>query len=328
MQSDTGDARATLDEPRAGGPPRGRTLVGPPPVESADAGADARPVLPRWHSLLRALIAPAAVTLFGLVPFLLLPTIDGADRALVWVEGDAATLARVEAGIATEPAFDGGTRRGAGARPATCAADALRLHFEIRRTDEAQIAREALERVARAAGARVCASDRFELGRRDDSAAWWPLAASLALPLGLLWVLRGVPFDAPRPSSRIAPETVTAGLAVALLAAVFAVPPTGATGGLSTLLGFALATVPPVIHEAAFRGWMIPRLQPAFGAIGAGALSVAAGVAAGAVGGAVAALSAAVVGVACATVYLATRSLAACIAVHLLLATLGRTIAG
>jgi membrane protease YdiL (CAAX protease family) len=323
MHSETGDADAAL---------AGRSSTD----AAADAAFEDTPIAAatgacvppsRWHALLRALVAPVAVTLFGLAPFLLLPTLDGEDRALVWVEGDAATLARVESGIATESAFAGGTRRDAAARPSGCPAGALQLHFEIRRTDEAQTAREALERVARDAGARICASHRFELGRRDDTAAWWPLAASLVLPLGALFALRGVPFDAPPPSPRVAPETVVAGLAVALLAAVFAVPPTGATGGVATAIGLALATLPPVIHEVAFRGWMIPRLLPAFGATGAGLLSVAAGVVASAAGGPAVA-SAALIGTACAGVYLATRSLAACIAVHLLLATLGRVIAG
>lgn len=322
MHDETGDASAlagrTSAEAAAG-------FFADTPVEAA-TGTSIPPS--RWRALLRALVAPVAVTLFGIAPFLLLPVLDGEDRALVWVEGDAATLARVESGIATQSAFAGGTRRDAAARPTGCRAGALQLHFEVRRTDEAQIAREALERVARDAGARICASHRFELGRRDDTAAWWPLVASLALPLAVLFALRGVPPDAPRPSPRVAPETVAAGLAVALLAAVFAVPPTGATGGVATAIGFALATLPPVIHEVAFRGWMIPRLLPAFGATGAGLLSIAAGVVASAVGGPPGTASAALIGIACAGIYLATRSLATCIAVHLLLATLGRVTVG
>lgn len=282
----------------------------------------------RWRLLLRGLLAPTAVTLFGLAPLLLLPQLDGGDRALVWVEGDAATLRRVEAAIATEAAFTGGTDPRAAARPAGCGADALRLHFEVARVDEAQVTREALERLAREAGATVCATHRFELNRRDDAAVWWPLVASLVLPLGLLLVLRGVPFDGRRPPPRIAPETVTAALAFALLAAAFVAPPLGATGGAAALMGFALATVPPVIHETAFRGWMIPRLQPAFGAAGSGLLSFGASIAAGAAIGLASAATGALIGAACVLVYLATRSLPACIAVHLMLATLGRAVVG
>ena len=282
----------------------------------------------RRGALLRALLAPVAVTLLGIAPFLLLPRLDGADRALVWIEGDAATLRRVEAAIATESAFAGGTRHDANGRPSTCSADAVRLHFEVRRVDEAQLTRDVLERLARDAGAVVCASDRFELGRADDVAAWWALLASIVLPLGVLAALRGVGAGGRRAPPRIAPETVTAALAIALLATVFAAPPFGATGGLATLLGFAMATVPPVIHESAFRAWMIPRLQPAFGAAASGILSFAASIAAGAATGLAAAATGALIGAACVVVYFATRSLAACIAVHLLLATLGRTITG
>src|SRR5688572_18201112 len=302
----------------------------------------------RLRAFVAALALPLAVTVLGLLPFLVLPMLDSTDRAFVWVAADAVTAETVVSRIAADPTFDGGATRPDSGRPPGCPHDALRLHFEFRRVDEAHVAREALERLATASGATVCASWQFEFGRLGGFAPWTPLAASLLMPLALLLALRTlgalpVPLPAaPAAASHHVPArgsgdtsprlpavppladgTVTvAAVALALLVVACAPLPPAAAGGLPTFVALSLATLPPLVHEAAFRGWLIPRLRAAFGSVASVALSVAASVgAAFAYGLGGDAIAIAGIALACSAMFLRSRSIAAAFALHVVLAT-------
>ena len=278
---------------------------------SATPRPRAAPRAARSRVFAGALLLPFAVTVLGMAPYLLLPRLDGADRALVWVAGDDMTLARLSARVESDTAFAGGATRVAMDVPDGCPSGALRLHFDVSRVDQAQPARIALERLAAETGALVCASDRYEIGRRDDAMAWAPPAASLALPLGLLLAMRlaGEPRRR-RPVSRPALAALAAAaLGVALVPAPADIVPWPAT------VAFALAAA--TVHEVAFRGWLMARLLPSIGAPAAIAVSTAAsGIAAWATGGASMMPAAVAVAASCALLYQRSRSVVACIALN------------
>ena len=291
-------------------------------------------VAPTVRAVALALLVPLAVTALGLLPWRVLPHVDGHDRALVWIAGSDAALRDAARRVAGEPAFSGGSTSASLARPTGCPRGALRLHLDFARTDQAQAARAALEHIAADAGAQVCASHRFELNR--DGArpgAWLPLAASLLLPMGLLLAVRTPrPPVASRPAD--APGTTSAGsVAIALLfaglLATCVLPLPGApAGGGSVALLVAMASGPPAVHEAAFRGWLVPRLAAVVGAPAAlGGSFVASVVAAAPVAGpdALAATLAAAAGC---VAFACTRSLPACIGAHLLVAAVLRLLPG
>lgn len=219
------------------------------------------------------------------LPWVMHAAMDSDGRALVWVDADAATVARLRARIAEEPMFTGGLRAAGGDRPDTCGASAWRLHFDLRRSDEAQATREALERLARDAGARVCATQHFELNvppdPRTDPAAWWRGEAwhalvMVLLPLGVVCAAFSLPWAAPvrrvladdwhASPWRVFALATGACMAVAMAAAILtagAVP--GWTlpqrTGLSPWFALADVLLVPVLHELVFRGWFVVALR-------------------------------------------------------------------
>ena len=278
------------------------------------------------RTLLAALLVPLAVTLLGIAPYAALPWLDGADRALVWVEGDAATLARVGSLIEAEQAFVGGLTEGVDdAVPDGCAAGAVRLHFDARRTDEAQVARVALEQLATGAGARVCASHRFELGRTDDPLGWTPFAAAVMLPLALLVGLRVASIERRDRRPLAVPVTMLA-LALATVA-IAPPPPIAALYALPAAIASAMALA--LVHEVAFRGWLLARAAPVLGAPAAVALSIAASIVAGiAIDGVDHVAASAAIAAACSATWLRTGSTAACVAMHAIAAATLRVATG
>ncbi len=291
-------------------------------------------VVPPVRAVALALLVPLAVTVLGLLPWRVLPHVDGHDRALVWIAGSDGALRDAATAVAGEPAFSGGATSASPARPTGCPRGALRLHFDFARTDQAQAARAALEHIAADAGAQVCASHRFELNREDARpAVWLPLAASLLLPVGLLLAVRTLlPTAAPEPADALA-MTSAARQGIALLSAgllatcVLPLPGAAADAGSGALL-MAMAMGPPAIHEAAFRGWLVPRLAAVVGAPAALAGSFVASVVAAAPVAGPAALAATLTAAAGCVAFACTRSLPACIGAHLLLAALLRLVPG
>lgn len=275
-----------------------------------------------------ALWVPFVVVLLGIAPYLAMPLLDSDDRAIVWITGSDTAVQAAIARASNDAAFDGAARRVTDALPPGCPAGAVRLHFEIQRVDEAQLARALLEGIAATAGATVCASNHFELNRGDDSGAWVPLAMSLMLPVGFLLAVHVVaPF--PRvPVVRITPRLAWQGCLLAVVATLLApLPGAAAAGGAMAIPLLATALLPPAIHELAFRGWLLARLAPAIGDLRAAIVSLLASVLAAMPLAEPSGLgSAAAVAAVCAALYLRTRSIPACIATHLLLTAAGRAL--
>jgi hypothetical protein len=280
-----------------------------------------------------ALLLPLLLVVLERLSWMAAIHLDGEDRAIVWITGDARELATAIAGAAADPVFAGGggaiaqPRDNLGSVPHGCPDDAARLHFDIRRTDEAQPARAALESLAAAAGARVCASNLFEINRADGGGMQHllPMLAGLLLSIGLFVALRLAP--ATRQRMRLAgigpawpPRRVIAMLLGAALLTL-ALPirqqdsmSFATSAGATVVLGLMLQ---PAMHEIAFRGWLAAGLATVASRPVAASLSAAASVLSTLPATPLALLQAVLVAAACALAWCRGATIASCVALHL-----------
>lgn len=287
-----------------------------------------------------ALALPLLVTGLAHAPWLAMVHLDGNDRAIIWIAGDERALHEAIDTVAADPVFPGGGSAipnragGLGVAPAGCPANAARLHFDIRRIDEAQPARAALEQIAATSGAVVCASNIFEINRAEDADSWasLPLLAGIGLALALVLALRLAPATRRRMlragvgTSRPAGHTVA--LVVGAAALTLALPIRQEDGLVAVhSAGFAMVLalwLQPAIHEIAFRGWLATGLASIAGRPWAAAASAAASVLATMPVSATSLLQAALVGGTCAFAWWRGATVANCIALHLAIAAVAR----
>lgn len=276
-------------------------------------------------------------------------TLAANDRAIIWAEATPSRLNAMEHRVLSNPWFGGGRALAAGAQaplPTQCHAGARQYSFGGLREGEAQAAREILELIATEAGATVCLTNIFVINELPDPArqdwtrtvssvvldtsvipAAMVLAAYLAMSGALGLGSRAQPQpSAPRSLAFAAIGALTAWVALSgLCAAAHHVGHTEpVTQALSVelvgpALALALMVVVPAMMELAFRGWMLPLAERAFGAAAALVLTSAAFAAISLPGDAWQAAGQFAVGVTLGIVYLKSRSLAACILASLAL---------
>lgn len=276
-------------------------------------------------------------------------TLAASDRAVIWAEATPSRLNAMDHRVLANEWFGGGRALPASAQrplPAQCAPGARQYSFGGLREGEAQAAREILELIADEAGARVCLSNLFIINERPDPARqhWTQAASSVVLDTSLLpaslllaayLAMAGALRLAPGPRQglsavrRIGAGIAGAGIAWLLMAALATAArltgqddvagPAMTVGMVGPGLAIALMAVVPAMMELAFRGWMLPLAERAWGTWPAIVASAGASAAAGFPETAWQAGGQFTAGVVLAIVYVRTRSLAACIVASVLL---------
>ncbi|MFY2764943.1 type II CAAX prenyl endopeptidase Rce1 family protein [Arenimonas sp. MALMAid1274] len=300
----------------------------------------------RTRRLALALLLPVAH--LALTVFFIFASLQSAtqDRAVIWAEGSPAQLAALGAKVQGNGQFParGTMPQGlASQRPAQCRDGARAFSLGGLRAEESHAARQLLEGLADEAGVRVCLSDYFILNEVPGEAsgnapgALHLLLQSQLIPAGLVGVL----FFALAPHAGFAPRPATlstralqvgAGLLVGIgacaLGAAFDLVSGGPVEGRSGLsiaalgvgMGFALLVVEPALSELVHRHWLITVSEPALGTAGAAMFSVLVYVALQLPTGLADVGRPLIEGTLLALLYLRTRSLAACITAHAVIA--------
>jgi membrane protease YdiL (CAAX protease family) len=296
-------------------------------------------------SLLLPVLAVATLALFTIGAVML----SANDRAIVWADGTPGQLAQMQRQVSANPWFRHGRSEAAGADrplPAGCGATAREFSFGSLGEFETQAAREILELMASRAGARICLTNVFIINELPDRArqSWLqafahtllaasvlPLALVLSAYLAMSGRLKLAPLLASGRNGAAASLAWGIGLgfcASLLLALVHwlgagAQNPAQATAAMTVAnvgypLAFTLVMAVPVIEEVAFRGWMIPLAERGIGTLPAAGASSALYAAASLPADAWSAAGYLLLGMACAAVYLRTRSVPACIVANVM----------
>jgi membrane protease YdiL (CAAX protease family) len=252
--------------------------------------------------LAMSLLLPAVLLACTHVFVAALMRVGDSDRAVVWAQGDAATIAAVRQRLQSNEDFrDGRVEIPAlpRYRPSACPQGAVELSFGGLGEHDARAALEALEVLADQGGLQICATDIFLLNdaSTDDFAGRARFLAQhlllyLVVPGGValcvFWMFREqftlpAPFPAGSAGRGVAWGLVALPALVAMAAAIhlaFGLPWPGDRPGLApgmdaATVGMVLALVAlsPLFEETAHRGWLIPLAERAVGPWSAGALS-------------------------------------------------------
>lgn len=228
--------------------------------------------------------------------------VGDSDRAIVWAQGETSAIAAVRQRVQSNEDFrDGRVEIPASPRyrPSACAKGAVELSFSGLGAHDAQAALEALETLAERGGLRICATDIFlinEASTHDAAGRARFVAMHLLLYLGIpggialcvFWMFRDqfalpAPFPTGSAGRGLAWGLLALPVLVATAAAInlaFGLPWPGDRPGLApgtdaATVGMVLALVAlsPVFEETAFRGWLLPLAERAFGPWAAAALS-------------------------------------------------------
>ncbi|KFN45298.1 CPBP family glutamic-type intramembrane protease [Arenimonas composti] len=254
-----------------------------------------------WRALVRALALPVLLAIAVWLPIHAVTALDGDHHALVWIDGPPDVLAQAAEHAASDRHFSGGpATHGADTLPAGCTDTAIALHFEARRDDLSQATLRALEELAVASGAQVCASQRFVLNvparPQHETERWlfgelWQVLVLLVLPAGLVVLAYAAPFGAPAlarlraemPSPWLQPLWL-AGAGAVLVATLAAWASSGlipvlerpAVSGLSPAFALAELALLPLLQQLVFRTWLFAQLRPHLSPAAVAAIAIAA----------------------------------------------------